>query len=86
MGGTYSSKEPAGLLYNSDCRGYSIFQPIIESETLRLPQVPTTLPTYDEIVGKNGITSGNYNDYILKLIRPARLNVLTIHAEVEGIA
>lgn len=84
--GVLRAKESADLLYNSDCRGYSIFQPIIESQAFRLPQVPTTLPTYDEIVGKNGITPGDYNDYILNLIRPARLNVLTIHAEVEGIA
>ena len=82
----FRAKESADLVYNSDCRGYSIFFPVIGSQALRRPQVPTTLPTYDEIVGKNGITPDNYNDYILSLIRPARLNVLTIHAEVEGIA
>ena len=79
------AKASADLLYNSDCRGYSIFYPVIESQPLRQPQVPTTLPTYDEIVGKNGITPDNYNDHMIHLIRPARLNVLTIHAEVEGI-
>jgi undecaprenyl phosphate-alpha-L-ara4FN deformylase len=45
-----------------------------------------TLPTYDEIIGRRGITNGNYNAYLLSLLRPARLNVLTIHAEVEGMA
>jgi len=78
-------KETFDLRYNSDCRGHSIFNPVVESRVLNQPQVPTTLPTYDEIVGKAGITSENYNEYILSLFRPEKLNVLTIHAEVEGI-
>jgi undecaprenyl phosphate-alpha-L-ara4FN deformylase len=32
----------------------------------------------------HGITANDFNDHILSLIRPDRLNVLTIHAEVEG--
>jgi len=31
------------------------------------------------------VTLETYNDYILALIQPGRLNVFTIHAEVEGI-
>ena len=31
------------------------------------------------------MTNENYNDRLLALIRPDGLNVLTIHAEVEGI-
>jgi undecaprenyl phosphate-alpha-L-ara4FN deformylase len=58
---------------------------MVGSEKLSQPQVPVTLPTYDEIIGQNGITNENYNDHILSLIQPERLNVLTIHAEVEGI-
>lgn len=79
------TKDSLDLLYNSDCRGYSIFRPQLGGEVLSQPQVPTTLPTYDEIVGKNGVTAENYNDYLLGLFRPGELNVLTIHAEVEGI-
>jgi undecaprenyl phosphate-alpha-L-ara4FN deformylase len=71
--------------YNSDCRGKSIFRPVIASKELAQPQVPVTLPTYDEVIGRNGVTDDNYNDYILSLLEPAKLNVLTIHAEVEGI-
>lgn len=80
------AKETFSLHYNSDCRGYSIFNPRVGNQVLNQPQIPTTLPTYDEIVGKDGITSENYNDYLLSLFRPGKLNVLTIHAEVEGIA
>jgi undecaprenyl phosphate-alpha-L-ara4FN deformylase len=72
--------------YNSDCRGDSIFYPIINGQELLQPQVPVTLPTYDELVGCDGISNDNYNDYLLSLMTPDRLNVLTVHAEVEGIA
>jgi undecaprenyl phosphate-alpha-L-ara4FN deformylase len=72
--------------YNSDCRGKSIFRPIAGDGELLQPQIPVTLPTYDEVVGRNGVTDSNYNDYMLSLLDPAKLNVLTVHAEVEGIA
>lgn len=72
--------------YNSDCRGHSIFQPIVSGTQLTQPQIPVTLPTYDEVIGRNGITDSNYNDYLVSLLGQERLNVLTIHAEVEGIA
>lgn len=70
--------------YNSDCRGHSIFHPVVEDRPLTQPQVPVTLPTYDEAIGHHGVTAQNFNDHLLSLIRPDRLNVLTIHAEVEG--
>jgi undecaprenyl phosphate-alpha-L-ara4FN deformylase len=72
--------------YNSDCRGASIFRPVVEGRELAQPQVPVTLPTYDEMIGRDGITDDNYNDRLLSLVERDRLNVLTIHAEVEGIA
>jgi undecaprenyl phosphate-alpha-L-ara4FN deformylase len=72
--------------FNSDCRGDCIFQPVVGSQTLAQPQVPTTLPTYDEVMGRNGIHAGNYNDFLLGQLRPGQLNTLTIHAEAEGIS
>jgi undecaprenyl phosphate-alpha-L-ara4FN deformylase len=71
--------------FNSDCRGTSIFVPVVQGKELIQLQVPTTLPTYDEVIGRNGITPANYNDFMLQQLRPGQLNVLTIHAEVEGI-
>jgi undecaprenyl phosphate-alpha-L-ara4FN deformylase len=71
--------------YHSDCRGDSIFQPIVGGRRLAHVQVPTTLPTYDEVIGVKCIPA-TYNEYLLSVIRPDRLNVLTIHAEVEGIS
>ncbi len=74
------------FVYNSDCRGKSIFHPIVDGKKLSQPQIPVTLPTYDEVVGNKGISDANYNPYILSLIEPGKLNVLTVHAEVEGIS
>jgi len=72
--------------YNSDCRGDLTFHPIVGGRELAQPQVPVNLPTYDEMIGQDGVTDANYNDRLLALCRPGQPNVLTIHAEVEGIA
>ena len=55
--------------YNSDCRGKSIFYPMVNGQPLSQPQIPVTLPTYDEVIGENGISDYNYNEYILSLIK-----------------
>ena len=77
-------KEKLLFRYNSDCRGHSIFRPVINGQPAT-PQIPVTLPTYDEMIGRKGITQNNYNEILLEMIQPGQLNVLTIHAEVEGI-
>jgi undecaprenyl phosphate-alpha-L-ara4FN deformylase len=79
-------KEKLNFSYNSDCRGDSIFYPMVDGRQLGQPQIPVTLPTYDEIIGSNGITADNYNEHIFSLIHSDQLNVLTIHAEAEGIS
>lgn len=79
-------KEKLHFSYNSDCRGRSIFYPVIDGKTLSQPQIPVTLPTYDEVIGHKGVSAENYNDYIFSLMKPEDLNILTVHAEVEGIS
>ena len=79
-------KENFDFHYNSDCRGSSIFFPEINKSQLAQPQIPVTLPTYDELIGRNGITDKNYNEHLLSLFKKDQLNVLTIHAEAEGIS
>lgn len=69
----------------SDCRGHGLFHPLVAGRQLGHVQVPVTLPTYDELIGAR-CSRDTYNDYLLDLIVPDRLNVLTIHAEAEGIA
>lgn len=78
-------KERFSMKYHSDCRGTSIFRPLLGGVPLT-PQIPVTLPTYDELIGRNGISDDNYNSELLSRIDSSALNVLTIHAEVEGIA
>jgi undecaprenyl phosphate-alpha-L-ara4FN deformylase len=82
---TLREKEAFHFRFNSDCRGESIFRPILGAGAVT-PQIPVTLPTYDEIIGRDGLTDDDYNGRLFALLRPDRLNVLTIHAEVEGIA
>ncbi len=78
-------KDKFSFAYNSDCRGHSIFKPVVNNAEMQ-PQVPVTLPTYDELIGRSGVSDANYNEHLLSLLDPNGLNVLTIHAEVEGIA
>ncbi len=79
-----AATEQYSFRFQSDCRGRSLFRPMMAGRQYRHIQVPTTLPTYDELIGRT-CTTETYNEYLLDLIRPDRLNVLTIHAEVEGI-
>ena len=78
-------KEKFPFRYNSDCRGEAPFLPQAKEQTLSQPQIPVTLPTYDEWIGRNGITDANYNALLLEQIESTPFPVLTIHAEVEGI-
>lgn len=78
-------REQFPFRFNSDCRGTSIFRPVVDNKELAQPQIPNTLPTYDEVIGQNGITNETYNDYMIGQLKPDALNVLTVHAEVEGI-
>lgn len=71
--------------YNSDCRGESIFYPLIDGKELSQPQIPVTLPTYDELIGRRGVSNSNYNESLLSFVDHKKLNILTIHAEVEGV-
>lgn len=79
-------KEAFSFLYNSDCRGTSVFRPIANGRPLATPQIPVSLPTYDEVVGRDSVDKASFNEYMLSLIQPDRFNTLTIHAEVEGIS
>ena len=79
-------KESFDFVYNSDGRGDSIYLPLIGDVPARQPQIPTTLPTFDEVIGTRGVTHDTYNDFLIRQLRPGQLNVLTVHAEVEGLA
>lgn len=75
------------FLYASDTRGYSPFLPVVNGELVRCPQLPTTLPTLDELIGVDGLSVANVHQRLLDLTDPALgavNHVFTLHAELEG--
>ena len=80
-----------GLSYASDTRGRTPFWPILPQGASSCPQLPTTLPTFDELLGRDGIDEANIAEAVFRLCEqgtgatPAnRLQVFTLHAELEG--
>jgi undecaprenyl phosphate-alpha-L-ara4FN deformylase len=74
----------AHLLYASDARGTHPFIPRADGTVYKTPQIPTTLPTLDELLGRPEYPEDRITEYYLSLLVPNKLNVLTIHAELEG--
>jgi hypothetical protein len=79
-----SAYDDAGLLYGSDARGTHPFFPRVNNATFKTIQVPTTLPTLDELLGRPEYPSERIIPHYLSLLRPGSPNILTIHAELEG--
>ena len=75
-----------GFDYCSDTRGSHPFVPIHNAEIIACPQLPTTLPTLDELIGIDGLTPANVAAHVLGLTATAPVNghVYTLHAELEG--
>ncbi len=73
-----------GLAYASDGRGSFPFRPDMGGTSFRTVQVPTTLPTLDEILGRDGVTRENFAARVLQRLRPDALNVFGGHGEAEG--
>jgi len=72
-----------GFEVASDTRGFEPFMPLGGG----LLQLPTTLPTLDELIGVNGARIDDAVRTIFELTRAAdgpRNHVFTLHAELEG--
>jgi undecaprenyl phosphate-alpha-L-ara4FN deformylase len=88
-----------GLLYASDTRGGPPFFPMLARGVSCCPQLPTTLPTFDEILGVDGVGESTLADAVFQLSAAAAasaaeaagatveadLQVFTLHAELEGL-
>jgi undecaprenyl phosphate-alpha-L-ara4FN deformylase len=75
--------DDAHLLYASDARGTHPFLPRSGGVVYKTPQIPTTLPTLDELLGRPEYPEDRIPEHYFSLLQPD-LNVLTIHAELEG--
>jgi peptidoglycan/xylan/chitin deacetylase (PgdA/CDA1 family) len=76
-----------GFDYCSDTRGTHPFIPVVNGEITRCVQVPSTLPTLDELIGLDGLTPENVHEHVLKVSGTAASghgHVYTLHAELEG--
>jgi len=76
--------DEAKLLYASDARGTHPFFPRVGGTTYRTLQIPTTLPTLDELLGRPEYPDNKLVEHYLGLLKSDAVNVLTIHAELEG--
>ena len=83
---TYSLEayDDANLRYGSDCRGTHPFFPRINRTVYRTLQIPTTLPTLDELLGRPEFPTDRIPELYCSLLDQEHPNILTIHAELEG--
>jgi undecaprenyl phosphate-alpha-L-ara4FN deformylase len=76
-----------GFRYGSDTVGTCPFVPIMNAEIIGCPQLPTTLPTLDEVARATGaVANEDLARHLLEITRepPAAGHVYTLRAEVEG--
>ena len=75
-----------GFQYASDGRGTGPFVPVANGAVVEVPQMPTTLPTLDELIGRPDLEGIDPIDHLFTLTggHPERDHVYTLHAELEG--
>ena len=76
-----------GFKYASDTRGAEAFFPRLVAGPSPCPQIPTTLPTFDELLGREGTVESNIADALFRLSAARKdraVQVFTLHAELEG--
>ncbi len=79
-------EQELGFAYASDVRGHAPFYPAMQGTQADCPQLPTTLPTLDELIGRAGIDERNVAEHLFRKSEvplPAG-HVHTLHAELEG--
>jgi hypothetical protein len=74
----------AGLLYASDVRGAYPFFPRIDGRVFDTLEIPSTLPTFDELMGRPEFPDSAIVPHYVSSLREERVNVFTLHAEIEG--
>jgi len=79
-------EQEAGFRYASDVRGRQPFLPSMQGIDSSCVQLPTTLPTLDELIGRDGIAPDNVHRHVFEASREPlpQGHVYTLHAELEG--
>lgn len=79
-------QEELGFAYCSDSRGTHPFLPVVDGERFSIPQLPTTLPTLDELLGVAGMDEEAVTERLLELSETPMPHghLFTLHAELEG--
>lgn len=82
----YRLEQALGFDYASDGRGTHPYRPALHGRPIGVPQLPTTLPTCDELIGIDGVSADTVDARLLALTaaQPTRDQVFTLHAELEG--
>jgi peptidoglycan/xylan/chitin deacetylase (PgdA/CDA1 family) len=83
----FELEDQFGFTYCADTRGTHPFLPVSADGTpLGPPQLPGTLPTFDELIGLNGVTGKTAHLPLLEATQRNRreAQVFTLHAELEG--
>lgn len=83
---SFEAYDHADFLYGSDCRGVMPFYPRTQLQSFRTLQIPTTLPTFDELLGRKEYAERIISKHYMSLLRSDFRNVMTIHAEIEGMS
>ena len=84
---SYRLTQRLGFEYCSDTRGFCPYIPIINAEIVACPQIPTTLPTFDELIGLDGNDASNVAAKVARISADTPVpvgHVFTLHAELEG--
>jgi undecaprenyl phosphate-alpha-L-ara4FN deformylase len=81
----FALQDVFGWQYASDTRGTSPFRPRCGENIVECLQLPTTLPTLDELIGHPSLAHTTPVAHLLKLTEKVdRDHVYTLHAELEG--
>ena len=73
-----------GMTYASDGRGHAPYRLAINGRACAHVQIPTTLPTFDELIGIDGVDEENVYQPLLAQTMGESDQVFTLHAELEG--
>ncbi len=77
--------DEAELLYGSDARaGRGPFFPVLGGARFKTLQIPSTLPTLDEMLGRPEFPLEKIAAHYLDMICKEERSTMTIHAELEG--